>query len=86
MVSKAAGNGERVEVDAARHHRAVQPAGDLVEVAADAPDGQHQRGINAGDGLATTGLSAGPSASRSRVAAGRPAASALARNWAFSAR
>ena len=44
------------EIDTARQHRAVQPAGDLVEVAADAPDGQHERRIDAGDRLATAGL------------------------------
>mgnify|MGYP006875585671 CR=1 FL=1 len=37
---------------------AVQPAGDLVEVAADPPHGQYKRRINAGGGLAAAGICA----------------------------
>ena len=40
---KTAGNGQRVEIGAPDLHGIVEPAGDLVEVAADAPNGQKVR-------------------------------------------
>jgi hypothetical protein len=47
---QAVGNRQRVEDGASHLHGMVQPVGNLVEVAADAPNGQHKRGIDAGDG------------------------------------
>ena len=62
-------------------HALVQPAGNLIEVAADAPDGQHQCRIDTRNGLASARFG---ETSRRSVEAGRPAASALARSRAFS--
>jgi hypothetical protein len=53
------GNPDRVDGGReASRMGAIQPVGDLVEVAADAPDGQHQRRIDARGGLATAGIRA----------------------------